>query len=210
MTLITQFTEHEELSQTRFLDQFRNSVDLKAYMKGLATQIQDLENAAFEVILERVLPTAVGEQLNALGAIVGQPRTTSDDAVYQVQIQARIAINLSDSTPEDLINVGLLIFLSTGETFFIREEWPAQTRVTVIDPIVVDPALAAALLESTDPAGSRLLFSYSPSPTSSRLRFTSTTTPNTPSGQRGAGSAAGFGDSLGGHTGGLLVSVTEG
>ncbi len=210
MTLIDERDDHEALSASRFLDQFKNAVDLKALMASYAEQIQDLENAMFEVILERVLPTAEGVQLTVLGAIVQQPRTTSDDVEFRIAISARIAINLSDSTPEDLIKVGLLIFETSGERFCIREEPPAQLRVTVIDPITISPTLVQQLLDAADAAGNRLLLSYTPSAIATRLRFTDEVGGGFGSGKKGVGSTGGFGDSLGGHTGGLLTSVTEG
>ena len=208
--LIDQFSEHEKLSSVRFLDQFKNSVDLKALAASYAGQIQDLEDAVFEVILERVLPTAEGVQLTILGAIVQQPRTTNDDTEFKIAINARIAINLSDSTPEDVIKVGVLIFETTGETFCIREEPPAQLRVTVIDPLTISPTLVQQLLDEADAAGNRLLLSYTPSAIATRLRFTDEVTGGFGTGKKGVGSTGGFGDSLGGHTGGLLTSVTEG
>lgn len=212
MTIIDQTTDHEAQSAGRFIDQFKNSVDLKALMASYAEQIQDLEDAAFEVMLERVLPTAEGVQLSILGAIVQQPRTTSDDTEFKVAINARIAINLSDSTPEDVINVGVLLFQTTGEAFCIREEYPAQLRVFVIDPITISPTLVQELLDEADPAGNRLLLSYSPAAVSTRLRFTDQGG-GSGTGKKGVGSTAGFGSTTGGggdHTGGSTVSVTEG
>jgi len=159
MTLIDQYSEHEALSVSRFLDQFKNADDLKALARSYAAQIQAIEDATFEVILERVLDAAVGVQLETIGAIVGQPRTTADDAEYKTAIRARIAINLSDSTAEDLINVATLI-LTGGENFEVRDEPPAQIRITITDPLTLTPALVHALLESADAGGVRLLLNY--------------------------------------------------
>jgi len=209
MTLIDHTTDHESVALARYLDQFKNSVDLKALGASYVRQIQELEDAVFEVILERTIPTAVGAQLTALGAIVQQPRTTAVDADYAIAIQARIAINLSDSTPEDVITVGVLALAASGEAFYIREEPPAQLRFYVIDPLTISPALLHQLLEATDPAANRLLLNYSKAATSSRFRFTDSSA-GTGSGKSGTGSAAGFGDTGAAHTGGLVGSVTEG
>lgn len=208
MSLIDQFSEHETLAASRFLDQFKNAIDLKELMSSYAEQIQHLEDAVFEVLLERVLPTAEGVQLTILGALVQQPRTTSDDTEFRIAIQARIGINLSDSTPEDIIKVGSLIFATTGETFYIREEPPAQLRVTVIDPITISPELVQLLLDEADAAANRLLLTSSPSPAASRLRFAYNGAYG--SSKTAEGSSAGFGHSPDGHTGGLLVNVVGG
>lgn len=144
-----------------FIEQFSEKPNLDALTDSYLSQIQDLENATFEVLLKRELDTAIGVQLTALGAIVQQPRTTPDDNRYRTAIRARIAINLSHATAFDLIRVAGLILQQFGETFEIRDEPPAQVRVTVIDPLVsADADLLFLLLEETDPAGVRLVVQY--------------------------------------------------
>ena len=202
MTIIDEFNEHESLSASRFLDQFKNAVDLKALMASYAEQIQDLENAMFEVILERVLPTAEGVQLTVLGAIVQQPRTTSDDVEFRIAISARIAINLSDSTPEDVINVARLIFETSGETFRIKEEPPAQLRVFIIDPIIISPTLVHELLDEADAAGVRLLLDFHTEATALHFNFEDSVS--------GGVGSLGLGDSVSGGVGGSLQSVIGG
>ena len=161
--LIEQRTDHEELAVSRFLDQFKDSVKVKALAESYAAQIQDLEDATFEVILERVLDNAVGVQLTTIGAIVGQPRTTSNDDHYKMAIRARIAINVSESTPEDLILITILLLAIEEQSFKIVEEPPCQARIVVIDPInptLADPYLMQDLLDGADPAASRLLLDW--------------------------------------------------
>lgn len=160
--LIEQFADHEG-RVSRFIEQWRNKPDLEALARIYLRQLQDVENAAFEVILERDVDAAVGVQLETIGKIVRQPRTTSDDNRFRSAIRARIAINISDGTPEDLIRV-LRLLLVNGETFKIREEPPAQTRITIIDPLTSnDHDLIQALLDAADPAGVRLLVSWNDS-----------------------------------------------
>jgi hypothetical protein len=164
MSVIDQNTEYEAIAEGRFLDQFKNSVDLKALSKAFAEQIQDLESAAFEVILERSLDDAVGVQLTTLGKIVGEPRTTSDDELFRQRIRARLRINRSSGTAEDLIAIVTLLTLAFAETFELRDEPPAQLRITVIDPMQsMTAAELHRLLELADAAGVRLLLQFNSS-----------------------------------------------
>lgn len=134
---------------------------LKALAKSYLLQLQDVEDAAFEVILERSLDNATGVVLNFLGAIVGQPRTSSDDERYRTAIRARIAINLSDGSPEDIIRVVRLILVN-GEDFRIIEEPPAQLRVRVFSPLVsTSHDLLLSLVDLADCAGVRLVIDWS-------------------------------------------------
>ena len=67
------------------------------------TQIQDLEDSSFEVLLNRWIDTAVGVQLDGVGAIVGEAREGRGDDEYRLAIKARIQINFSEATPEDIL-----------------------------------------------------------------------------------------------------------
>lgn len=160
--IIDKNESHEALAVSRFIDQFKDKAKLAAAIASYAEQIQHLEDAAFEVMLERSLDNAVGIQLVILAKIVGAPVTTSVDDELRIIIRTQIAINLSDGTPEDLINILRLVLLLSGETFHITEEPPHQVRLTIDDPLssIVDPNTTVALLDSADMASIRILLSY--------------------------------------------------
>jgi len=199
--LITQFTDHEG-RVSRLIEQFQNKPDLEALIRVYLRQLQDVEDALFEIILERDLDNAVGVQLNVIGNLVGQPRTTSDDNRYRTSIRARIAINLSDSTPEDVIKVALLLLVD-GESFKLREEPPAQLRVTVLDPLTSgDADLIEELLEATDPGGVRLLLQFNDT---LALPADKLTMNDDTSGAPATG--GGLGDTVSGQSGGKLDAV---
>jgi len=158
--LIAPNSDHEG-AVSLFIEQFKAKPNLDAWTKSYLKQIQDLEDAVFEVIFARVLETAIGVQLSIIGAIVQQPRTTDDDDRYRAMIRARIAINLSHSTAEDLIRVAGLILSPFNENFRVRDEPPAQIRLEVLDPLLSTEAdLLFNLLELADPAGVRLLVQW--------------------------------------------------
>lgn len=155
--LVAKNTDHEGAVR-RFIEQFKNKPDLETLARIYLRQIQDLEDATFEVILERDLDNAVGVQLETIGKIVKQPRTTPDDDRYRTAIRARIAINLSDATAEDVIKVAKLLLDEFGESFTLRDEPPAQFRVTVHDPLQsADADLLHQLLDEADAGGVRLM-----------------------------------------------------
>jgi hypothetical protein len=155
--LIEHFTDHEG-RVSRFIEEFKNKPDLEALARIYLRQIQDIEDAAFEVILERDLDNAIGVQLSTIGKIVKQARTTSDDDRFRTAIRARIAINLSDSTAEDVIKVARLLLQEFGESFELRDEPPAQLRVTIHDPLQSAEAdLVHELLGATKAGGVRLV-----------------------------------------------------
>lgn len=202
--LIAQNTDHEGAVR-RFIEQFKNKPDLEALTRSYLRQLQDVEDALFEIILERNIDDAIGVQLSIIADIVGQPKTTSDDERFRTAIRARIAINLSDGTGEDVIKVALLLLQEFAETFELRDEPPAQLRVSVLDPLQsTDADLLHLLLEATDAGGVRLMLSYADSVAHAR-RFTvsDSSTPQT-------GGGKGFASTTGSVAAGLLAAVIGG
>lgn len=158
--LIAQNTTHAD-RVSRLIEQWQDKPDLVSILRSYLAQAQDIEDALFEIINERDLDSAVGVQLDTLGRLVKQPRTTSDDARFRTSIRARIAINRSNGTAEDLIKVASLLLSEFGELFKLRDEPPAQLRLTVADPLQsTDADLAALLLDEADCGGVRLMFQF--------------------------------------------------
>lgn len=203
--LIAQFTDHEG-RVSRFIEQFKNKADLEALTRIYLRQIQDLEDALFEIILERDLDNAIGVQLTTIGNIVQQPRTTSDDDEFRTAIRARIAINLSEATGEDMIKVAGLLLAVAGETFDLVDEYPAQQRITVYDALTISASLAHGLLDETDAGGVRLMFVYADSLDHADRFTASDTVGPTTGGGKGLASSTDPGDADGGG----LASVIGG
>lgn len=65
----------KEISESRVLSQFYNSKVLKLLLGAFTAEIQELSTAITDLIKYRTLPYAEGEQLDAIGRIVGQDRT---------------------------------------------------------------------------------------------------------------------------------------
>jgi hypothetical protein len=204
MTLIAQNTDHESAT-ARLIEHFTKP-NLVALLASYLEQVQDLENAAFEVLLERIIDNAVGVQLDVLGTIVGQPRTDPDDERYRSLIRGKIAANKSRATPPDVLAIARALLLPGGETFAIREEPPAQMRIRVIDPLVsLDADLLFLMLNKSRAAGVRLMLDYNSALAGdiTKILFGSTTGATVASGTFGSTTGAtmnegGFESTIGG------------
>lgn len=64
----------KEISESRLLSQFYDSKILKLLLGAFTSEIQELSTAITNLIRGRTLLNAEGEQLNAIGRIVGQDR----------------------------------------------------------------------------------------------------------------------------------------
>lgn len=150
---INQITDHIAAALRRLALQFRDKPVMRAVISLFVAQIQDLENVGFEVLTERRLDTAVGEQLDVLGRIVGEPRNdAADDDVYRLRIRARVRANISTGSVADLYSVFALLLPESDVT--ITPYYPAAFTVEIspsIDPDLV--ILYRQFLYATKAAG---------------------------------------------------------
>lgn len=68
----------KELAESRLLSQFYDSKILKLLLNVYTSEIQELSDAIYQLLVGRTLNNAQGKQLDAIGRIVGQERTGYD------------------------------------------------------------------------------------------------------------------------------------
>jgi hypothetical protein len=109
------------------------------FEKLLATyiqQIQELEQALFQLIDDRTLETSLGAQLDGLGSVVGEARLGRDDDAYRIAIKGRITLNLSNGTPEDIISV-IASQIGPKQLTLTEDSFPAHFELLVLEAIDV-------------------------------------------------------------------------
>jgi len=161
MTL-TKTTDHVTEALGNRLEQFKNSPKMAAFITAFVNQIQDLEEASFELYLDRWIDTAVGVQLDGMGSIVGEDREGRGDDAYRLAIKAQIQINFSDATPEDILRALVNFYNRTYEMIEIP---PAAFIIRLVDAWVTgvdsDPEDFVSLLNNVNGAGIKAWFQYS-------------------------------------------------
>ncbi len=70
-----------------------------------AAETQEVENALFEVLVDSLITTGIGVQLDGIGVIVGETRQGLTDLKYRRVLQAAIIRNRSAGTPEEMYDV---------------------------------------------------------------------------------------------------------
>lgn len=163
----TQQMDHAGVAQATLPAQFKDSAALKALLQDLVGRaalptwgLQELEQVLFDVRDQRWLATAAGQQLDNLGAIVGEPRCASSDADYRDAIRVRIEINCSQGEPARLIRLLLAITGATGA--HLMEKEPARLKLVAIEHL---RTYALDRLHSAVSAGVALSVQSSPSAT---------------------------------------------
>jgi hypothetical protein len=147
-------TTHIDEGLDNLVDQFEGSPLFNALLTSFLEQIQDLEDALSDVLTETTVESSVGAQLDALGSIVGEDRAGRNDLQYSTALRARLILNVSEGTPENIID--LIRAIAGDVTVQIFENFPASFLATIVDPIdptEVDVTQIGALVASGRPAG---------------------------------------------------------
>lgn len=133
-------TDHAERAKGLMLSQFSDSTLLKAIQDVVCSQIQELEDVIFDVMLKNNnIDLGEGVQLDLIGRIVNRKRNGFSDEDYKDLLRLQIAINNSQGNPEPITST---IQKITGSTFIqVQENFPAG-----IDFIIGDANINPDLL----------------------------------------------------------------
>lgn len=129
MTTMTQKTTRVTEAQGLLIEQFRNHTNIDAIVKAFAQQSQEVEDAAWQILLDTLIATAEGQQLDNLGTIVGVEREGKTDTAYRVRLQAQVLLNKSSGTIEDLL--GMAYVLGATSNTVLTEVFPAKIEIVV-------------------------------------------------------------------------------
>lgn len=136
---ITEKTTHVSEALARLLEQFKTNPEMIALLTSWATQIQELEVVAFDVINGRGIDSAVGAQLDGIGQIIGEERGGAIDANYRLRLKARVLLNLSSGTIPQILEIFELL-ISADQTLALTEYYPASFRLEIEGSVSDDSA----------------------------------------------------------------------
>lgn len=154
-----------------FMAQYFQWPDLTALLEGLLETGQEIETAILELRNQFNPLTASGAFLTALGEDVGEERGGRSDDEFRPAVLARIAINRSSGTWDELLRLARVLTGSTDDPIVASDvggSQGAQAQIEITHPYidpdtnsqVYDPALVNEQLDRMRPAGVRLFFEY--------------------------------------------------
>lgn len=144
----------------RLLEQFKGKPNIEGMLTSYIQQVQDLEETNFSLLNDRSINTAIGNQLDVLGALVNEARLGRDDETYRIAILTRIGINNSEGTPNQIMALLKSIEGSTKvnmwEHFPVSAIYYTNTEFTgrncVSDTLqLISPATSADVVVIYDP-----------------------------------------------------------
>jgi len=149
--------DHEAVGPARLIWKYRvDEPRIQAFLSALLEQLQSIEDLTFDVLVGIWPLTAVGNQLDVLGRIVGQARGELTDAEYRIFILGKIFVNHMNGTLPEFYE--LLAILGVTETIYADEGYPAYIRIDCTD--TSHGKQMGELLLKGAPAGVDLLWVY--------------------------------------------------
>lgn len=151
---LSQDTEHVNQALARLIEQYVGKPRVEALLSIFVNQVQDLEDALWQLATERFVDTAIGAQLNVLGEIVGQDRQGLSDDDYRALIRARIKANNSEGTIPDVYSIALA---AVGGTWDVRidQKFPAAFLVVFEAAVAINRNIINRLIRDGTAAGVR-------------------------------------------------------
>lgn len=142
--------DHVAAALTRVTQQFKGKARFEALVSTFSEQVQGLEDAFNKLYSDRWLTTAIGLQLDNLGTVVGESRVGRDDEDYRTAIKARIAANVCNGTPDEILRV---LSLYDAPVYKLTELFPAKLELYRTIALVTDPAILLRVLQSIKSCG---------------------------------------------------------
>ena len=128
---------------------FEEKPHMAAIMNAIASELQELSDAIYDVMTEIDVNSAVGAQLDLLGKVYGRSRDGYGDEAYRSLLKMQIGINVSNGTINPMIAIIKSVTDSTKVDMF--EDYPAAVSAVVNGGTVNAELLAE--LESVASAG---------------------------------------------------------
>lgn len=98
-------SDHVDQAKAVMIEQFKRKPNINTFVEILAGRIQGLENMFDDLLTDRLISTAIGDNLDEIGLIVDESRLGKSDDDYRIAILFKIFINISSGQPETIITV---------------------------------------------------------------------------------------------------------
>ena len=125
--MIPQDEDIVERGLVRLASQFQDKPVIESFLKVYLEKLEEVEQGFLQLLNERGISSAIGNQLDLIGKIVGESRLGRDDETYRSALYLRIFINNSEGTPEDVLSALKLITQATYVNMW--EHYPASVHL---------------------------------------------------------------------------------
>lgn len=156
---MTRLLTHSVDAGRMLLTQFRGRPRIEAVAEAVGERAQGVEDVLWQVLTLRSLDSATGAQLDGIGAVIGEARQGRIDDVYRLYLRARIRLNISSGTGEDLLAILGLVLAGANRVRLVQT--PPASLFVELTGALVDPATdVASIVGAAISAGVRVQLIY--------------------------------------------------
>jgi hypothetical protein len=136
-------------AQNRLLEQDKQREKTVKLVTSVISEVQEVENAMYDVYTNCGVYTAIGAQLDVVGLLVGEARVGRIDEVYRTAILARIKLNVGGGEPDTIIDA----IKQWMNPILINFTEPAPAYFTLFIQSAVNIPNIATIVKEISPAG---------------------------------------------------------
>jgi len=195
---ITKVDDHGAEGVDLLLGQFIESPRFHAWITSYLSRLQEIEDVAWQLLVDRRVDNATGVNLDLIGRIVGQRRGAFGDDEYRLLIKGRVRANVSSGTATDIYKT-LVAMLGEDAVARIEENFPGAI-VLVVVTAVTEPEVVGSIVRDARAAGVRMDVEYSEFDESETFTFSTDDTVQVDAGRGFANDA----ETTGGHLAGVI------
>lgn len=153
------FTTHVQRALERLITKFKDKPVVVGFVTALAQEVQELEDAVYDVWLNRTLDTATGDSLDMWGALLGRARGLLEDDDYRIRLKVKVLLLRASGTIPELMQAFMLLAPSPREVSLIAR-WNAAFELLILGATSEGDEFHSVLQEAKA-AGVRATLRYS-------------------------------------------------
>lgn len=166
-------TDHADVGASMLLSQLRGKPRLEALLAAVLGEVQALEDAIWDVYVDRRLEHADGVRLDAIGAVVKQARgSLADDEDYRAAIRGRILANRSSGSHPEVVAVMRAALDDDTIRVLAETRAPGEATVRLVGELDRDPYVFSGLAHDAAALGIRIVTEWSAAAPEDTLRLT--------------------------------------
>ncbi len=189
------------------IDVFQSKSNFIKLLSSYAQETQEIERMLMDLLDSFYVGTAEGDQLDAIGEIVGVDRQGANDTKYRNRVRARIRLNLTSGTTNEILALAQMLQPAGVDDPVYTPNYPAGFFIDYrasATPMTQDEADDVwRVIDEATPSGVKAQFFFGLSPGDELFSFSSLPATTESDATQGFADAA---QTTGGHLSGVLAS----
>lgn len=172
---ITQTLDHEIRGLAKLTKAYCDKPRIVAILSAFLRQIQQVENAMFQLVSKINIDGGDGAVLDLIGSLIGAPRSGATDQEYRIVLRGVVAANKSDGKSGAVLKVLTLLLAGAREQPAVikwEDLYPAGFKLSILSDTTGTPIpRLVELIERAKAGGVSLSLEHSLNPSSEVFSF---------------------------------------